>query len=161
MRCDVAEWNSAVIQAVSIHTPTWGVTFVLQNLYLSTFVSIHTPTWGVTVCNRKRTYQYKFQSTHLHEVWQLLGTNSSTGNEFQSTHLHEVWPGYTIIELELACFNPHTYMRCDIGGMTQYIEFDVSIHTPTWGVTVASVISEIVNVVSIHTPTWGVTFVGS
>ena len=33
---------------VSIHTPTWGVTFVLIIMYMYKIVSIHTPTWGVT-----------------------------------------------------------------------------------------------------------------
>ena len=92
MRCDYFFIRMAIIPYVSIHTPTWGVTFKFYCYGKTSIVSIHTPTWGVTYSLR-----LKF----------LLGL-------FQSTHLHEVWL---------------------IGGMTQYIEFDVSIHTPTWGVT--------------------------
>ena len=36
------------IWTVSIHTPTWGVTFLLVDEGDLTEVSIHTPTWGVT-----------------------------------------------------------------------------------------------------------------
>ena len=59
--------------------------------------------------------------------------------------------------LWLFCFNPHTYMRCDFN--VEYYEFQikVSIHTPTWGVTLLSRVIRLVYQVSIHTPTWGVT----
>ena len=58
---------------------------------------------------------------------------------FQSTHLHEVWLPVSWVEIVLVCFNPHTYMRCDlwqqqIGQLSQ-----VSIHTPTWGVTLSGI----------------------
>ena len=33
---------------VSIHTPTWGVTYAEQEIKKLKRVSIHTPTWGVT-----------------------------------------------------------------------------------------------------------------
>ena len=33
---------------VSIHTPTWGVTELIDTYYPEIAVSIHTPTWGVT-----------------------------------------------------------------------------------------------------------------
>ena len=35
----------------------------------------------------------------------------------------------------LFCFNPHTYMRCDCICRSRYGNVKVSIHTPTWGVT--------------------------
>ena len=100
---------------------------------------------------------YLFQSTHLHEVWPPLFHFTSHVKEFQSTHLHEVWrriqilwkicqrfnphtymrcdAGCTITERELACFNPHTYMRCDKKTYQCISVYNVSIHTPTWGVT--------------------------
>ena len=101
------------------------------------FVSIHTPTWGVsafwcssgftTMSFNPHTYM-RCESTRGHITPPAYMT-------FQSTHLHEVWD-----ITERACatikpsFNPHTYMRCETcfsdGG--QY--FIVSIHTPTWGV---------------------------
>ena len=97
---------------VSIHTPTWGVTFLREYEAWLRQVSIHTPTWGVTIDDihkpaldgfNPHTYMRcdyrsasskvsaKFQSTHLHEVW-LIGTNIANNLlMFQSTHLHEVW----------------------------------------------------------------------
>ena len=55
---------------------------------------------------------------------------------FQSTHLHEVW---------LWC------------RWHDWLYQDVSIHTPTWGVTRYSAQKFDTFRVSIHTPTWGVT----
>ena len=55
------------------------------------------------------------------------------------------------------CFNPHTYMRCDIHHLCAKGTIDVSIHTPTWGVTTRPTSGTVSSVVSIHTPTWGVT----
>ena len=99
---------------VSIHTPTWGVTPKVKCTLDLSEVSIHTPTWGVTHLDYRSVERFpKFQSTHLHEVWQYVPRDVSVKVRFQSTHLHEVWPWY-----ELSCefesgFNPHTYMRCD------------------------------------------------
>ena len=127
-----------LVNSVSIHTPTWGVTHNGNYTIGKNQVSIHTPTWGVTtllssiasrlncfnphtymrcdlVCNWKRTYQYKFQSTHLHEVWLKIRKKDAESDvsihtptwgvtmikdnycgymQFQSTHLHEVWPSF-------------------------------------------------------------------
>ena len=120
---------------VSIHTPTWGVTFLREYEAWLRQVSIHTPTWGVTIEGKQYVDTTVFQSTHLHEVWLLI-----------------VWT----IRL-IRCFNPHTYMRCDLRGRRQQGDRHVSIHTPTWGVTGFSVRCQNQNDVSIHTPTWGVT----
>ena len=57
------------------------------------------------------------------------------------------------------CFNPHTYMRCDGRHRPWFEQWKVSIHTPTWGVTLTSVINRTTLSVSIHTPTWGVTII--
>ena len=98
-----------------------------------------------------------FQSTHLHEVWQVFLWDVKTRTMFQSTHLHEVWLRLYFLTLLAYSFNPHTYMRCDINfyilrayfssfnphtymRCDQYNEahnlsIKVSIHTPTWGVT--------------------------
>ena len=80
-----------VLSTVSIHTPTWGVTLSILEQNCSTFVSIHTPTWGVTSTRGQYRGNWKFQSTHLHEVWLLMLVTVSTIVLFQSTHLHEVW----------------------------------------------------------------------
>ena len=127
---------------VSIHTPTWGVTCLNCCGGNIPIVSIHTPTWGVTIPNIIRqlffqsfnphTYMrcdygvsedidisYVFQSTHLHEVWLIYIMTLSIEWKFQSTHLHEVW---------------HIYQRF------HDLRQRVSIHTPTWGVTVYRVV---------------------
>ena len=121
---------------VSIHTPTWGVTVFTQAFnatamfqsthlhevwlscsivfqYWST-VSIHTPTWGVTISSFVWLLYHMFQSTHLHEVWHLNFIVMEKQVLFQSTHLHEVWLTVSGWNSCLVCFNPHTYMRCDI-----------------------------------------------
>ena len=98
-------------------------------------VSIHTPTWGVTTRAIVSKAMAQFQSTHLHEVWRLRDIK---------------------IKLYL-CFNPHTYMRCDVSFIVLNCPFRVSIHTPTWGVTKWCYTHSGRLKVSIHTPTWGVT----
>ncbi len=54
-------------------------------------------------------------------------------------------------------FNPHTYMRCDVTQILIRNFLYVSIHTPTWGVTMMVANTKGTATVSIHTPTWGVT----
>ena len=76
---------------------------------------------------------------------------------FQSTHLHEVWQHYNKNQWDYNCFNPHTYMRCDLATEQVFPTEEVSIHTPTWGVTIGGMTQYIEFDVSIHTPTWGVT----
>ena len=99
----------------------------------------------------------RFQSTHLHEVWQKRWehqTNIYCFNphtymrcdlihdllliirQFQSTHLHEVWRKVSKLIIIIISFNPHTYMRCDLDGIGYQDLIQVSIHTPTWGVTI-------------------------
>ena len=91
MRCDwrASAWRRA--KTVSIHTPTWGVTWLDAIVIASTLVSIHTPTWGVTSNADLINFPQEFQSTHLHEVWRNNREIYETGRVFQSTHLHEVW----------------------------------------------------------------------
>ena len=106
--------ENLLIVFVSIHTPTWGVTFKIWREMRINFVSIHTPTWGVTLSSYMRIIHLLFQSTHLHEVWLIMSIS--------------LWA--------VKCFNPHTYMRCDTQPMNAFRTKTVSIHTPTWGVTV-------------------------
>ena len=186
---------------VSIHTPTWGVTCMSsivckfrsfqsthlhevwlcdrRSIRLYGAVSIHTPTWGVTLQTWIITQQEKsFQSTHLHEVWPTTTSGQPLPLKFQSTHLHEVWPNKQRTYTLPMCFNPHTYMRCDFISLWRYCSCKVSIHTPTWGVTIVlnkyhsynmfqsthlhevwqqKLMKQAWEYVSIHTPTWGVT----
>ena len=98
-----------------------------------------------------------FQSTHLHEVWPNAVFSMASAYLFQSTHLHEVWQ-YPVEQYRLGrSFNPHTYMRCDDIIESIRINLKVSIHTPTWGVTLHLLHTSVMSHVSIHTPTWGVT----
>ena len=100
----------------------------------------------------------QFQSTHLHEVWLRRDSLGGTVTKFQSTHLHEVWPPVVALSSKVKGFNPHTYMRCDCHWNTYTFVILVSIHTPTWGVTLVLRHLAVDRGVSIHTPTWGVTF---
>ena len=99
---------------VSIHTPTWGVTCPNSEMNQCFTVSIHTPTWGVTISSFVWLLYHMFQSTHLHEVWHLNFIVMEKQVLFQSTHLHEVWLTVSGWNSCLVCFNPHTYMRCDL-----------------------------------------------
>ena len=47
-------------------------------------------------------------------------------------------PRFFISLLMSRSFNPHTYMRCDRAGNSLTTWLTVSIHTPTWGVTISS-----------------------
>ena len=54
-------------------------------------------------------------------------------------------------------FNPHTHEGCDSIPVTSLVLVEVSIHTPTKGVTGDVLKIVTLAVVSIHTPTKGVT----
>ena len=54
-------------------------------------------------------------------------------------------------------FNPHTHAGCDQCGIYIPSPDEVSIHTPTQGVTFQCRIYSLLQLVSIHTPTQGVT----
>ena len=143
----------------------------------------------------------QFQSTHLHEVWlnfyilraYFWSFNPHTYMRCDSPALtlhcwscsfnpHTYMRCDTIDDIHkpaLDGFNPHTYMRCDNSIDWKGGYYVVSIHTPTWGVTLLGRIElvrflcfnphtymrcdtgnkrQTLNTsVSIHTPTWGVT----
>ena len=135
MRCDTYPINFlGVGQSFNPHT-YMRCDIQSKSLHNVLKVSIHTPTWGVT----RGYYVELFTIT------------------FQSTHLHEVWPKQRTRTLSMRSFNPHTYMRCDSTDLTRCIQMEVSIHTPTWGVTLVGSPVGYIKKVSIHTPTWGVT----
>ena len=99
-------------------------------------VSIHTPTWGVTYnsfCLRFHFYSF---NPHTYMRCDTVSVaDFDITSSFQSTHLHEVWLANCCIVVNLRSFNPHTYMRCDIVYLVSPVKYHVSIHTPTWGVT--------------------------
>ena len=158
MRCDRAGNSLTTWLTVSIHTPTWGVTKKELMEQAWQYVSIHTPTWGVTRRLRATDrVNVKFQSTHLHEVWQKRYTWINMHNSFnphtymrcdwatssrrwiQKVSIHTptwgVTESATDVNYHTASFNPHTYMRCDPVCTDERFRYVVSIHTPTWGVT--------------------------
>ena len=180
MRCDVRRSGNRYLFDVSIHTPTWGVTYQQnQSKQLCRFQSTHLhEVWQEGAV--QDSIVDVFQSTHLHEVWHIWSVANGLyhavsihtptwgvtkqalaiaqeAEKFQSTHLHEVWRRSRYTNDQKSCFNPHTYMRCDIGATqslrevvfqsthlhevwqefsySAYKDHRVSIHTPTWGVT--------------------------
>ena len=99
-----------------------------------------------------------FQSTHLHEVWPRTFHSWGSSPCFNPhtymrcdhvcllvmlirisfnphTYMRCDSVG-TLLSLSCYCFNPHTYMRCDNAANCVWSKLSVSIHTPTWGVTV-------------------------
>ena len=104
---------------------------------------------------------FKFQSTHLHEVWLLsprtpatpacvsihtptwgvtsLFTVLASITSFQSTHLHEVWQFNSILSEGISEFqSTHLHEVWPLRAVI-FCASKVSIHTPTWGVTRISV----------------------
>ena len=76
-------------------------------------VSIHTPTWGVTNRYIRSGSPFMFQSTHLHEVWQIARELFSLNHCF-NPHTYMRCDTLRIPSKNFSdCFNPHTYMRCD------------------------------------------------
>ena len=168
---------------VSIHTPTQGVTQRAMLYAIPIQVSIHTPTQGVTIDWHPLQYGCQFQSTHPRRVWLWWCVMAHHVFEFQSTHPRRVWLYIQLCLWLWIRFNPHTHAGCDVDLAIYIPGLNVSIHTPTQGVTCARwkifqqtwmfqsthprrVWQRITPVVlsalyvSIHTPTQGVTSVG-
>ena len=120
-------------------------------------VSIHTPTWGVTILTFYLCLLELFQSTHLHEVWPCRIQNVKTLASFNPHTYMRCDSGFVSGYCCFKRFNPHTYMRCDELEFPKNDTIEVSIHTPTWGVTCMDFNFAVWFPVSIHTPTWGVT----
>ena len=99
-------------------------------------VSIHTPTWGVTRRRSANNLHREFQSTHLHEVWPYRDWIETVYTSFQSTHLHEVWLGMeSVPAVELMFQSTHLHEVWQQFLADKSCPDLVSIHTPTWGVT--------------------------
>ena len=123
---------------VSIHTPTQGVTVLCPDHVNDLLVSIHTPTQGVT------------------PYWLSLSRSGSF-----NPHTHAGCdPGCSISPWSSWSFNPHTHAGCDSLSKVYDKRLQVSIHTPTQGVTQEQNTLIWQSPVSIHTPTQGVTLGG-
>ena len=91
MRCD-QRWGVLMSRRLSFNPHTYMRCDGLDCTYCPYLaVSIHTPTWGVTLRALFSLAADVFQSTHLHEVWRCPSCCWCPWGWFQSTHLHEVW----------------------------------------------------------------------
>ena len=114
MRHDQKFFKRLRCRLVSIHMPTWGMTWSSRRSSCLGMVSIHMPTWGMTLT--------------AVAITTLL-------SRFQFTCLHEAWHNFSAIFLSLSCFNSHAYMRHDNVAYKVHYSGFVSIHMPTWGMT--------------------------
>ena len=76
-----------------------------------------------------------FQSTHPRRVWPKWQHYIQHYFQFQSTHPRRVWLFDTDFMFGIGSFNPHTHAGCDLYAPFGSPSKDVSIHTPTQGVT--------------------------
>ena len=138
-----------------------GCDITVLNSRPSNQVSIHTPTQGVTRYSINQFKIWMFQSTHPRRVWHWCFCFPLCGIFlFQSTHPRRVWLIISYKHAQSVSFNPHTHAGCDRSGrFTLCCSMDVSIHTPTQGVTTLAAVNSRNPRVSIHTPTQGVTIV--
>ena len=92
MRCDKTNATSmGVWKSFNPHTYMRCDTWLLSRCLNQKFQSTHLhEVWQVL--NKRFLPNRKFQSTHLHEVWLRSRGFAALKDLFQSTHLHEVWP---------------------------------------------------------------------
>ena len=164
---------------VSIHTPTWGVTFWIMHLVaLTDSFNPHTymrcditnlTFYYSELCFNPHTYMRCDGKDRIIDDVQFVSIHTPTWGvtikikiikimkEFQSTHLHEVWRSEGLNALGTVGFNPHTYMRCDIKFLIATLLI-VSFNPHTYMRCDECEAERIaLEKVSIHTPTWGVT----
>ena len=122
-------------------------------------VSIHTPTQGVTRQSMLFHSLLISFNPHTHAGCDLLllvmlsvllrsfNPHTHAGCDCVCIMLYLCWIG----------FNPHTHAGCDCSWSFFSVGFEVSIHTPTQGVTRPKSRASVGFFVSIHTPTQGVT----
>ena len=81
---------------------------------VGTCISIHAPTWGATLAQREALTKLLFQSTHPRGVRPEIRNFVLGFISFQSTHPRGVrrWNFFTV-----------------------FLDFQISIHAPTWGAT--------------------------
>ncbi len=135
---EVWQWNSVFVYSLCCFNPHTYMRCDQQEsmgLQLKQIVSIHTPTWGVTYRCTTIFSPWEFQSTHLHEVWQRDGRQVQSLECFNPhTYMRCDWflDKYPIIR--------RVSIHTPTWGVTnpfvlQWAPSIVSIHTPTWGVT--------------------------
>ena len=101
--------------AVSIHTPTKGVTLpswwcIRHRPGFNPHTHEGCDSFGYHVAIRRT----RFQSTHPRRVWRRISCFFNSLYKFQSTHPRRVWQFWLEIVQRTFCFNPHTHEGCDI-----------------------------------------------
>ena len=178
--CDEVRCVDYSLCAVSIHTPTKGVTWKSRIPRLSVWVSIHTPTKGVTTWVTGYDSRFLFQSTHPRRVWPQTASEKMS---YLKVSIHTPTKGVTSVIpilwyddisfnphthegcdkvmanllVAILSFNPHTHEGCD-SSLISDISFSVGFNPHTHeGCDLMIICDNHTSLVSIHTPTKGVT----
>ena len=134
--CDQATLPFRCNPAVSIHTPTKGVTRFASSIFLlSNCYNPHTHE-GCDFSIVQNLLVVDSFNPHTHEGCDTPPTALfSISHRFQSTHPRRVWRVFLSFMLLHKSFNPHTHEGCDTHTISVHQHVKVSIHTPTKGVT--------------------------
>ena len=159
---DIIPCMFRTVFGISIHTPTQGVTCVLPCRSTVIIISIHTPTQGVTGNAFSFGVFYQYFNPHSHTgsdaYLALLSPNhknfnphSHTGSDsYLSRRDQPEWnfnphshtgsdPLHPFSLLRRSDFNPHSHTGSDEEVNALQKILDISIHTPTQGVTFTSI----------------------
>ena len=143
--------------AISTHTLTWSVTFLLSSTFTILVISTHTLTWSVTAtcswitniwaisthtltwsvtCIIDKTIRFvKFQLTRSRGAWRKGEKNKMQKVRFQLTRSRGAWHWVLITQCDRKNFNSHAHVERDY--LTKYFcsLLRISTHTLTWSVT--------------------------
>ena len=138
--CDVIPRIFPTSVAVSIHTPTKGVTGVAFGWSSQAKVSIHTPTKGVTLHSCEVNIR---DIVSIHTPTKGVTGLNAVADKNDIVSIHTPTKGVTLHRWHLdgyeRGFNPHTHEGCDFDAKAFQTDHpEVSIHTPTKGVTAYS-----------------------
>ena len=167
---------------ISIHTPTRGVTPSFSNLipfwkYFNPhshkgsdpqmetrnnnhYISIHTPTRGVTTATQRHILRHTiFQSTLPQGEWPLPMHICHRIKKFQSTLPQGEWPEenfYPLTEIEISIHTPTRGVTADPAKSNVITGFQSTLPQGEWLNSSANPF--VFDIISIHTPTRGVTY---
>ena len=124
-----------VVEGVSIHTPTQGVTPRRNPAHRHTDrFNPHTHA-GCDAMSFPETHSPVCFNPHTHAGCDFSSIFCEFHGMFQSTHPRRVWQSLMYCPCFFQGFNPHTHAGCDYIKVFQLRQYNVSIHTPTQGVT--------------------------
>ena len=128
--------NSRCFIVVSIHTPTKGVTHFFND-YFSRILGFNPHTHeGCDLLGSLVMIHVFCFNPHTHEGCDIPNSVIKKYNRSFNPHTHEGCDvTLTIWVLLIICFNPHTHEGCDTTSKVTDGNMQVSIHTPTKGVT--------------------------